>query len=231
MDRTASALVDELRSEGRPAEHPQKHYHGSAAVLGVRMGTLFGIAKRYTALPLSEVDRLLDVAEYEPRLAAFCVLDFKARKAKLPADERRGCYELYLGRHDRIDTWDMVDRAAPRVVGSYLLDKPRTPLFELARSADPLRRRTAMTAPLAFTGSGDPDALADLFALAELLVDDTDPVVSKPVGIALKYAGAADELALRAFLDRHAARMPRPALRYAVEKLDPSDRQSYLTRG
>ena len=192
------------------------------------MKTLFDLAKGYTTLPLSEVDRLLDFAEYEPRLAAFCVLDFKARRAKLPTGERRGCYDLYLGRHDRIDTWDMVDRAAPRVVGSYLLDKPRTPLFELARSADPLRRRTAMTAPLAFTGSGDRDALADLFALAEVLVDDTDPVVSKPVGIALKYAGSADEPALRGFLDRYAARMPRPALRYAVEKLDPAVRRSYL---
>jgi hypothetical protein len=40
---------------------------------------------------------------------------------------------------------------APRVVGGYLLDRPRDPLYELARSADPLRRRTAMTAPLAFT--------------------------------------------------------------------------------
>jgi hypothetical protein len=36
------------------------------------------------------------------------------------------------------------------VVGGYLLDRPRDPLYELARSADPLRRRTAMTAPLAF---------------------------------------------------------------------------------
>ncbi|WP_433162249.1 DNA alkylation repair protein [Kribbella sp. CA-247076] len=229
MELTASALVDELRSHARPDERPQKHYHGSAGVLGVRMGTLFDVAKRFTAMPLTEVDRLLDVAEYEPRLAAFCVLDFKVRKTKLPAEERRGCYELYLGRHHRIDSWDMVDRAAPRVVGSYLLDKPRTPLFELARSADPLRRRTAMTAPLAFTGAGDPDALADLFALAELLVDDTDPVVSKPVGIALKYAGTADEPALRAFLDRYADRMPRPALRYAVEKLDPAVRLTYLS--
>ncbi|WP_145802353.1 DNA alkylation repair protein [Kribbella amoyensis] len=228
MDLTASALVGELRANANPAERSQKHYHGSAGVLGVRMGTLFEISKRFTALPLTEVDRLLDIAEYEPRLAAFCVLDFKARKPKLPADERRACYELYLGRHDRIDTWDMVDRAAPRVVGTYLLDKPRTPLFDLARTTDPLRRRTAMTAPLAFTKSGDSAALADLFALAELLVDDTDPVVSKPVGIALKYAGTADEPALRAFLDQHASRMPRPALRYAVEKLDPAVRQSYL---
>lgn len=226
MELTAAALVGELRAQARPAEYPQKHYHGTSGVLGVRMRTTFDIAKRFTALPPAEVDRLLDVPEYEPRLAAFCVLDFKARKAKLPEDERRGCYELYLRRHDRIDSWDMVDRAAPRVVGGYLLDRPRDPLYELARSTDPLRRRTAMTAPLTFTRAGD---LADVFGLAEVLLDDTDPIVSKPVGIALKYAGQADEAALLAFLDQHAGRLQRPALRYAVEKLTPTIRQRYLS--
>ncbi|WP_432942131.1 DNA alkylation repair protein [Kribbella sp. CA-253562] len=228
MDLTAAAVVDALRSHADPAKYPQRHYHGDSGVLGVRMGTVFEIAKSFTALPIAEVDRLLDVTPYEPRLAAFCVLDFKARKAKLPDDERQAAYELYLARHDRIDTWDMVDRAAPRVIGGYLHDRPRDPLFELARSTDPLRRRTAMTAPLGFVGSGRPQDLADVFALAEVLADDSDPVVCKPVGIALKYAGVQDEPALRAWLDRHAKTLARPALRYAVEKLDPAVRKSYL---
>jgi 3-methyladenine DNA glycosylase AlkD len=153
------------------------------------------------------------------------VLDFQARKAKLP-DE--AVYELYLNRHDAIDSWDMVDRAAPHVVGRYLLDRPRDPLFELAASADPLRRRTAITAPLYFARFGTPDDLPDLFALARLLLADTDPVVSKPVGIALKYAGVLDEPALLAFLDEHGGELQRPALRYAVEKLEVSAKARYL---
>ncbi|WBQ06556.1 DNA alkylation repair protein [Kribbella sp. CA-293567] len=59
----------------------------------------------------------------------------------------------------------------------------------------------------------------ELFSIAELLLGDPDPVVSKPVGIALKYAGVADEPALRAFLARHEHAMRRPTLRYAREKL------------
>ncbi len=42
----------------------------------------------------------------------------------------------------------MVDRAAPRVVGGYLASRDLAPLHELAASAAPLRRRTAITAPL-----------------------------------------------------------------------------------
>jgi 3-methyladenine DNA glycosylase AlkD len=228
VDFTAAALVDALRSHADPDKYPQRHYPGDGGVLGVRMGTVFEVAKTFTDLPLAEVDRLLDSTPYEPRMAAFCVLDFKARKVKMPPDERAAAYELYLRRHDRIDAWDMVDRSAPRVVGGYLLDRRRDPLLELARSADPLRRRTAMTAPLGFVGSGRPQDLADVFALAALLADDTDPVVSKPVGIALKYAGLQDEAALRSFLDQHARRLARPALRYAVEKLDPAVRTTYL---
>ncbi|GAA1061797.1 DNA alkylation repair protein [Agromyces bracchium] len=217
---TAAALLVDLRDAARPDEHPQQHYHGTASVLGVRMGTLFDITKRYAAMPIDELELLLDESEYEPRLAAFCVMDFAVRGSR-DDSVRRDRYDLYLRRHDRIDTWDMVDRAAPRVIGEYLATRSRAPLFELAASSDPLRRRTAMTAPLGFLRRGDADARADLFRLAGLLLEDPDPVVSKPVGIALRHVGAVDPDGLVAFLDANAERMPRPILRAAGEKLPP----------
>jgi 3-methyladenine DNA glycosylase AlkD len=228
MELTAAALMTRLRDHARPGEVMHKHYPGEGEVLGVPMRSTFDTAKAFTALPLAEVERLLDEPSYEARLSGFCVLDFQARRAKLPDKDRRAAYELYLRRHDAIDSWDMVDRAAPHVIGRYLLDRPRDPLFELARSGEPLRRRTAITAPLYFARFGTAADLTDLFAIAELLLGDHDPVVSKPVGIALKYAGVLDEATLRIFLDKHAATMQRPALRYAVEKLDPAVRRAYL---
>ena len=228
MELTAAAALKMLRSHAKPGEVVHKHYPGGGEMLGVPMRSTFDTAKAFSGLPLTEVDLLLDEPSYEARLAGFCVLDFQARRAKLPHDDRRAAYELYLRRHDAIDSWDMVDRAAPHVIGRYLLARSRHPLFELARSAEPLRRRTAITAPLYFARFGTAADLADLFAIAELLLGDDDPVVSKPVGIALKYAGVVDEVALRAFLDQHAGTMRRPALRYAVEKLDPEVRRAYL---
>ncbi|MFE5670892.1 DNA alkylation repair protein [Agromyces sp. NPDC056523] len=225
MSATAADLLAELRAAGNPEQHPQKHYHGGAAVLGVRMGDLFDITKRYSAMPVDELDRLLDEPEYEPRLAGFCVMDFAVRGAREDA-LRRDRYDLYLRRHDAIDTWDMVDRAAPRVIGEYLLARPRDPLFELAASPDPLRRRTAMTAPLGFLRHGDAAARDDLLRLAALLMDDPDPVVAKPVGIALRHLGGVDPERLVAFLDFHAERMPRPTLRAAVDKLPPGSRHA-----
>ena len=227
MELTAAALMVTLREHARPGEALHKHYPGSGEVLGVPMRATFDTAKSFTTMPLAEVDRLLDEPSYEDRLAGFCVLDFKARNKKTTDDERQSAYELYLHKHDAIDSWDMVDRAAPHVVGQHLLTRSRDPLFDLARSTDPLRRRTAITAPLYFARFGTAADLSDLFALAVILLDDKDPVVSKPVGIALKYAGVLDEPSLLRFLDEHAARMQRPALRYAVEKLEPGVRSTY----
>lgn len=185
----------------------------------MRMGTVFDIAKTHSRMPLDEVERLLDEHDYEPRLAAFCVLDFQVRPPRVTDAEREERYELYLRRHDSIDSWDMVDRSAPRVVGMFLRDRSRQPLFELAAAYDPLRRRTAMTAPLAYTRPPHADGIADLLRLAELLADDRDPLVAKPVGIALKHAGAAAPDAVRGFLDRMGDRLAPSVRREARAKL------------
>jgi len=126
---------------------------------------------------------------------------------------------------DRIDDWDLVDLGAWDVVGRYLLDRPRDVLYAQAGSADRWERRTAMLATLAFVRQGQLD---DTFALAERLVDDPEDLVQKPVGACLREAGKQDGPRLLAFLDRHAASMPRTALRFAIERLDPATRTHYM---
>lgn len=216
---TAAALLDELKALADPAAFPQRHYHGTGEIFGVRMGTLFELARRAKAMSLPEVEALLDHSAYEPRLAAFCILDFRVRGTGVAEGERAACYRLYLERHDAIDSWDMIDRAAPRVVGEHLRERSRQPLFDLAASTDPLRRRTAMTAPLIYTRPPHAEGLTDLLKLAEMLLDDRDPLVSKPVGIALKHAGAVAPDAVGAFLDRLGEKIPAPTRRAARAKL------------
>ena len=59
-------------------------------------------------------------------------------------ERRQELYDLYVRRHDRIDDWDLVDLAAAQVLGTWLIDKPRTPLHELAVSTRWPERRSAM---------------------------------------------------------------------------------------
>lgn len=227
--REVVAALEELRSEAE-RDKIRSRLRPGEEVIGVRMRHLFDLAKANVDLPLDEVRRLLDEPAYDPRLAGFCILDFKARRRSLDDDARRALYETYLDNHDRITSWDMVDRAAPWVVGGHLAGRSLEPLRRLARDGDPLRRRTAITAPLYFVKRGSDEDLAGGFEVARLLVSDPDAIVCKPVGIFLKHAGTRDPDSLRDFLAEHAAAMPRPGLRLAIEKLDPAERKQWLGR-
>ncbi|MEU6857842.1 DNA alkylation repair protein [Glycomyces sp. NPDC046736] len=205
-----------------------KHRRGGASgVIGVRMKSIFDTAAVYADMPLDEVERLLESEYYDSRLGAVSVLDFKARRRGITDEERRELCELYLRRHDRIDDWGLVDRAAPRVVGWYLLDKPRDPLFALARSSVVWERRSAITAAFWFIRQGDVD---DALAIAALLLGDADELVLKSVGTGLREVGVVDQDRLVAFLREHGEAVPRVTLRIAVAKLPSELRAELMAR-
>jgi 3-methyladenine DNA glycosylase AlkD len=176
-------------------------------------------------MPLADIERLLDSAYYEVRLGAVSIMDFQARAKRTPAGRREALFDLYIRRHDRINNWDMVDRAAPYVVGGYLADKPRDILYRLARSTNPWERRTAIVSTYYFIRAGDLD---DTYRVAEMLVEDDHDLVQKAVGSWIREAGKKDQPRLVRFLQAHAGSMPRPMLRYAVEKLPPTLRAKLL---
>ncbi|NUO34600.1 MAG: DNA alkylation repair protein [Dermatophilaceae bacterium] len=226
---TAAAVVAALEQERTEADlaKVQARLAEGEPAIGVRMGTLFAIAKSHTVMPLAEVQRLLAHPAYEARLAAFCILDFKARRKRTGAHERGTLARTYLGHHHAITSWDMVDRAAPRVIGQWLVGRDKQILRDLAASADPLRRRTAMTAPLGFLDSPDVEGG---YEIAGALHSDRDPLVHKPVGIFLRHAGERDRDRLVTFLEAHVHAMPRPAVRLAVEKLPSELRSRWVGR-
>jgi hypothetical protein len=218
MTYTAAQLVERLAAL-RPANSAPDDFDR------VRMGDIFKLAKECMDMEPDEIERLLASPIHAVRVGAVSVMDWQARSRKTPPARRRELLELYLRRHDRIDTWDLVDRSAIYVVGDYLADKPRDVLYELAASTSPMERRTAILATYAFMRHGEVD---DTFAIAELLIDDPEDAVHKAVGWMLREAGKRDRDRLNAFLEPRAASMPRVMLRYAIEKFDKADRDRYL---
>jgi len=193
--------------------------------IGVRMGQVFALAKEFMDMPLGEVEKLLESPIHEVRVGAVSVMDFQARGKKTSDERRKELFDLYIKRHDRINTWDLVDRSAIHVVGSYLFDKPRKVLYKLARSKKMYERRTAIVTTLYFTGKGD---VADAFKLAEILLYDEEDLIHKANGWALRFAGDKDRQELVKFLNKYAASMPRTTLRYALEHFDKKQRDHYL---
>ncbi|HEV2928073.1 MAG TPA: DNA alkylation repair protein [Propionibacteriaceae bacterium] len=218
---TAYRSPDQLRKYQRAF----KVAEGGEEFIGVRMGQVFALAKEFIELPPAELEQLLQSPVHEVRAGALSIMDKQARRRRTPEPRRKELFELYLRRSDRIDNWDLVDLAAPYVVGGYLFDRPRDVLYELARSASPWERRTAIVSTGFFIRQGDVD---DTFRIAELLAADEHDLVQKATGWMLREAGKRDRQRLLGFLDRHAATLPRTLLRYAIEHLDNQQRTHYL---
>jgi 3-methyladenine DNA glycosylase AlkD len=226
---TAKAFLERLRANATEAE--RKKYERlfrptedrpHETVIGVRMGTVFELAKAFIEMPPSEIEKLMESDIHEARAGAMSIMA-KQYQAKGTSPERRQeLYELYLRRHDRINDWDLVDLAAHYVIGPHLLERDRKVLYRLAKSKNPWERRTAILATFAFIKRKELD---DTFAIAELMLEEKEDLVQKAVGWALRTTGGPK---LLAFLDKHAATMPRPMLRNAIEKLEPRLRQHYL---
>lgn len=225
----AAALVSTLEGLAS-AEERQKYTRyfapdPDAPFIGVRMGAVFALAKTALELPAGELEALLEQPTHEVRALACSIMGKSAARPKTGEARRRELYVLYLRRHDRIDQWDLVDLAARDVIGGYLLERDRSPLVRLAASGFWPERRTALVATFAFVRRGELD---DAFELAEALADDPEPLVQKALGWVLRAAGDVDRTRLTAFVERHAATMPRVALRAAIEHYDKVERASIL---
>jgi len=230
MPETMSAeqFVKRLKAHRSP-EEAKKYLHlksGEGDVfIGVRMGQVFELAKEFIEMPPGEIEKLLESPIHEARVGAVSIMDWQARSKKTSERRRKELFDLYIKRHDRINNWDLVDRSAPYVVGGYLADKPRDILYKLARSKNIWERRTAIVSTGYFIRHGDVD---DTFKIAEILLTDDQDLIHKATGWMLREAGKKDRQKLLSFLDKHAATMPRTALRYAIEHLDKKQRDHYL---
>jgi len=194
--------------------------------MGVAFGRVFAVAKASTGTSLAEIEKLLESPFYEARMAAVSIMDFQARAKSTTPSHRKALFDLYLKRHDRINNWDLVDRAAPHVVGRYLSDQARDVLYRLARSRNPWERRTAIVSTYYFIRAGD---AAETFKVAAILASDEHELVQKATGSWLREAGRKEPAMLLRFLEKHAATMPRTALRYATEKLSPELRAKFAS--
>ena len=193
--------------------------------LGLTLPQIRAITREYRELPLEELSRLLDSEWHEERLVALIIATEQFHRGDATA--RRAIYNWYLARTDRINNWDLVDVSAHKIVGAYLIDRSRAPLRRLARSKLLWDRRIAIIATAAFIREGQFD---DTLQIAKMLLGDKHDLMHKAVGWMLREVGKRDVRVLRAFLDQHAATMPRTALRYSIERFPPALRQKYMKR-
>jgi len=232
MSRVRKAIEGEvlaLGDSGR-ARNLQRYFktgpgeYGEGDVFaGLKVPQIRRLARSYSHLLLEDICALLQSPYHEVRFLALVLLTGRFKRGG--DAEREEIFRSYLGHTHRINNWDLVDVSAPHIVGAWLSDKDRAPLYRLARSDSLWERRIAIIATHAFIREDD---FSDTLTIAEMLRDDSYDLIHKAVGWTLREVGKRNRAVEEGYLQRHHGHMPRTMLRYAVERFPPQLRRRYL---
>lgn len=212
------------------AEHSQRFFktakgqygHGDK-FLGIRVPALRKIAGQYRGVSVEQASRLLKSEFHEERLLSLLLLETMFKKAN---DEgRRAIYTLYLENTRFINNWDLVDCSAEHIVGAYLRDGDKRPLYDLAVSDMLWERRISIMSTFGFIKHNE---FADTLKIAEILLADKEDLIHKAVGWMLREIGKRNIETEEKFLKKYYRQMPRTMLRYALEKFPAPKKQKYL---
>jgi 3-methyladenine DNA glycosylase AlkD len=191
--------------------------------LGIRVPVLRKLAKEYQAVSVGEAEKLLKSPIHEERLLALFILIRIYSKGAESVKKR--IYDLYLDNTKFINNWDLVDASAEHLVGDFLLDKGKRPLYGLAKSKILWERRIAIMATFCFIKRRQ---YSDTLRISEVLLHDKEDLIHKAVGWMLREVGKRNLPLEEEFLKAHYKDMPRIMLRYAIERFPESRRQRYL---
>lgn len=232
MEATAADILSRLEALADPeaALFAQRFFKTGAGQYGegdlfrgIRVPVLRKLSVTLDDTPLQEVIQLLSSALHEDRLLALLLLMRRFQRGTEKDQEQ--IYRLYLAHTSRINNWDLVDISAPHIVGRFLQNRDRAPLYTLVNSESLWERRIAITSTIHFIRQGE---LADTIVLSEILLQDEEELLHKATGWMLREVGKRDVAVLESFLLKHYRSMPRVMLRYAIERFPEERRQHYL---
>lgn len=197
--------------------------------LGIRVPATREMVKRlWRDTTMQDLEQCIQSPWHEVRLATLLVLIQQFKRNKKRPDRQRECIDFYLLHTERINNWDLVDLSCYELLGTWLLDKDRTILYDLARNGKTIwEQRIGIVSTMQFLRHHQLD---DTYAIADILLHHTHDLIHKAVGWLLREAGKRDEKRLIDWLNERHSTMPRTMLRYAIERLPEDIRQEYLKR-
>lgn len=191
--------------------------------IGVSVPDLRKTAQQIQDITTRELRELMASTVHEERHLALLILVRKYSKGD--AMTKKKIYEFYLENTQFINNWDLVDGSAHHIVGAFLMDKSKKPLYRLAKSENLWERRISMISTFYFIRQ---NRYKETLQIAETLLTDPEDLIHKAVGWMLREIGKRDLTTEERFLKKHYMKMPRTMLRYAIEKFPESKRQQYL---
>ena len=197
--------------------------------LGIKVPVTRAVVKEcWERTSFEDLEECLGNEYHEVRLAGLLALvEIFSHSREDPSAQER-CIEFYLSHTNSINNWDLVDLSCYQLLGTWLLDKDRSLLYDLAMDGKNIwEQRIGIVSTMAFIRQGQLD---DTFAIADILLHHPHDLIHKATGWLLREAGKKDPKALRGYLSPRYASMPRTMLRYAIEKFPEPERQQYLKK-
>jgi 3-methyladenine DNA glycosylase AlkD len=189
------------------------------------------VAKKYfNRCSLNDIEKLLKSEYHEVRLTALLILCYKYEfvTKKNLNNGQKNIINFYLSHLEYCNNRDLVDLVCYKILWNYLLDKDRNVLYKLAKDKNMWKQRVAIVSTMTFVKKWEFD---DTLQISEMLLNHKHDLIHKAVWWLLREVWKKDEKVLKNFLDKHANKMPRTMLRYAIEKLDEHERKYYLSLG
>ncbi len=239
MPENTRALLDRLNREleenadEKYREDIKKFFKVEMKNLGVRSAVMRRISSKYfkeiRKLPKDEIfaicDELLKSDVGECRGVAF---DWAHRCKKHFEKSDFATFERWF--EDYVSNWGACDELCCHALGQFLIMYPDCfdETKKWARSKKSMMRRASAVSliPTLRKGLG----LKKIFEISDILMNDEEDLVQKGFGWALKEATHHFPHEVYEYVLANRARMPRTALRYAIEKLPEDMRREAMKK-
>ncbi|MEL7586085.1 MAG: DNA alkylation repair protein [Prolixibacteraceae bacterium] len=155
-----------------------------------------------------------------------CNWAYAVRKSYEPADFE--VFETWVA--TCVSNWASCDTLCNHTIGTFIEMYPHylSRLKTWANDTNRWMKRAAAVSLIIPARNGK--FLPEVFELADILLTDQDDLVQKGYGWMLKAASQAHQSEVFEYILENKAVMPRTALRYAIEKMDPARKAAAMAR-
>ena len=155
-----------------------------------------------------------------------CHFSYILRKNYAPADFK--VFEKWVGNY--VSNWASCDTLCNHTVGSFVEMYPEylENLKKWAKSENRWMKRASAVTLVIPARHGK--FLKDIFAFSDILLLDKDDLVQKGYGWMLKAGSQAHQKEVFEYVMKNRVKMPRTALRYAIEKMPKSLKMKAMAR-
>jgi 3-methyladenine DNA glycosylase AlkD len=220
-------------ADNKTRESGRRFFREPVKLYGVKTAAVTKLADR-TFRELGSQDKTLIFSLCEELFSSGCIEEsfiaarWSEKLRRLYEPEDFSTFERWVDTY--ITNWASCDTLCNHTVGEFIEKFPEYAmrLTEWARSENRWMRRGAAVSLIVPAKKGM--FLEEAFSIADLLLTDTDDLVQKGYGWLLKEESRKHEDEVFAFVLARKDRMPRTALRYAIERMPPEKRRLAMAR-